>query len=201
MRYLITPEIHEKIKSVYHTDSGNGQVRTLASGLDLPRWKVTRYAVEQGWTAKQKKEPDWNKKELSILRKNAHFSLGRIQFKLKVRGFHRTIFGIQLKRKRMRMLRNIDGDSAMGLAECLGVDAHFITRAINGGRLRAVRRQTARKPAQGGDIWFIEDRWARKYILENIYEIDIRKVDKYWFVDLLLKRGRDRGNDPPGERG
>lgn len=40
-------------------------------------------------------------------------------------------------------------------------------------------------PAQGGDIYFIRDKWVRDFILAYIAEIDIRKVDKYWFVDLL----------------
>jgi len=185
MRYPISPEMHEKIKSIYQRDSGNGQIHALANALELPRWKVTRYAVEHGWTAKQKKEPDWTEKEIKILQKNAHFCLGWIQIKLGVKGFHRTIFGIQIKRKRMRMIQNLDGNSARGLAECLGVDVHFVTRAIRDGRLKAIRRGTDRKESQGGDIWYIKDEWARKYIIENIHEIDIRKADKYWLIGLL----------------
>lgn len=185
MRYPVSSEMHEKIKSIYQRDSGNGQIRTLANALSLPRWKVTRYAIEHGWTAKQKKEPDWSKKEINILSRNAHLCLGRIQLKLRRKGFQRSIFGIQLKRKRMRMLQNLEGTSSRGLAECLGVDAHFVTKAIHDGRLKAMRRGTDRKEAQGGDIYYIKDAWAREYIIKNIHEIDIRKADKYWLVALL----------------
>ena len=68
---------------------------------------------------------------------------------------------------------------------CLGVDDHFITRAIETKKLRAQRRGTHRTNRQGGDIYFIRDAWVRNYILNYINEIDIRKVDKYWFVDIL----------------
>ena len=94
--------------------------------------------------------------------------------------------GIVLKLKRARCRASLEGFSARSVANCLGVDDHFVTRAIEAGRLRATRRGTARKPAQGGDIWWIREKHLRAYIVDNIWEIDIRKVDKYWFVDLLV---------------
>jgi len=78
--------------------------------------------------------------------------------------------------------------SARKLAQCLGVDEHFVTRAITAGRLRAQKRGTSRSERQGGDIYYIRPRAIRDYIMENICEIDIRKVDKYWFVDALANR-------------
>lgn len=192
MRYAITPEMHERIKSIYQRDSGNGQISALAKAIKLPRWKVTRYAVEHGWTPKQKKEPDWSGAEIKILHRNAHLCLNRIQLKLKRKGFQRSVFGIMLKRKRMRILSNLEGHSARSVAECLGVDVHFVTKAINAGRLRSTMRGTDRKEIQGGDIYYIKDEWVRNYVLENLHEIDIRKVDKYWFVELLSYRNGTR---------
>lgn len=188
VKYRITAEIHEHIRRVYLRDTGNGQVRALAKAIGLPRWKITRYAIEQGWTAKQKKEPDWSEAEIKVLAVNAYLGIHSIQRKLLARGFRRSAFGIQLKRKRLRLPGNLDGQSANGLAGCLGVDIHFVLRAIANRKLRAIRRGTERTKAQGGDIWFIKDRWARSYILENLEAIDIRKVDKYWLVDLLTAR-------------
>lgn len=186
IKWPITPEIHERIKTIYQRDTGNGQVAALAKSLGYPRWKLSRYAVGQGWVPKQKKEPDWTGEEVHILQLNGHLSPVTIQKKLTKYGFTRSVTGIVLKRKRMRLAQNLDGHSSRALAECLGVDSHFVTRAIKTGRLRAMKRGTSRTKQQGGDIWYIKDKNIRKYIIENVHEIDIRKVDKYWFVDILV---------------
>ncbi|HUU41878.1 MAG TPA: hypothetical protein VMW42_13160 [Desulfatiglandales bacterium] len=188
IKYPITPEAHELIEKVYKTASGNGQIKVLAKYLHLPRWKVSRYAIQQGWIARQKKEPDWSEDELTILERNAHLSPEVLRCRLKQRGYSRTTTGIVLKRKRMRLLSSLDGQSARSLAECLGVDDHVITRAINDGRLKAQRRGMARKAVQGGDIYYIRDKNARDYIIDNLHEIDIRKVDKWWFTSILTAK-------------
>jgi hypothetical protein len=185
VRWVITPEIHELIKQVYKTSSGNGEVKALAKQLKFPPWKITRYAIKQGWVARQKKEPNWCEEEIAILERNAHLSAEVLQRRLKANGYTRTAQGIVLKRKRMRLLSSLDGQSARAFSECLGVDEHAIIRAIREGRLKAQKRGTARVPAQGGDIYYITDKHARDYIIDNLYEIDIRKVDKWWFVDIL----------------
>lgn len=185
LKWPITAEIHELIKKVYQRDTGNGQVAALARRIGYPRWKITRYAIKMGFTAKQRKEPDWNEKEISILERNAHHSPEGIQKKLKAAGYERSVVGIVLKRKRLNLPSNLGGQSANSLAVCFGVDPHFITRAIKGGRLKAQMRGTSRQEIQGGDIYFIRDKSVREYILNHLNEIDIRKVDKYWFVDIL----------------
>ena len=83
LKWPITPEIHELTKRVYQRDTGNGQVAALAKRIGYPRWKITRYAIRQGWIATGPKAPDWTGKELWILYNNAHLSPERIQIKLK----------------------------------------------------------------------------------------------------------------------
>ncbi len=187
-KFPITPEIHEQIVQVYHRDTGNGQVRALAQRLGYPRWKITRYAIQCGLIAKQKKEPDWTEPEIRILQHKAHLSPERIQRHLLKKDYHRSVTAIVLKRKRMRFLKNLDGMSATSLAKCLGVDNHFVLRAIAGGRLKAEKRGTNRTEKQGGDTYYIKDKDIRDYILTCLPEIDIRKVDKYWFCHLLAAR-------------
>ncbi|HEX9972270.1 MAG TPA: hypothetical protein VGD14_09385 [bacterium] len=167
------------------SNTGSGEIADLADRLKLPRWKVTRHAIRHGWIQKQKKEPIWSNRELEILERWEHITPERIQLRLKAAGFTRSACGIVLKRKRLRLLGNLLGQSAHSLAECFGVDVHFVMRAIKDGRLKAKKRGTARTEHQGGDIWFIKDHSIREYILENVNEIDLRKVDKYWFVDIV----------------
>ncbi len=188
VKYPITPEAHIKIKNTYKTNTGSNQVNILADQLQLPRWKVSRYAIRQGWIAKQKKAPNWTDPEKKILERNAHLTPERIQLRLKMAGYRRSTTGIVLKRKRMRLLMNLRGYTARSLAECLGVDVHFVTRAIRHGKLKAKKRGTRRTAVQGGDMWWIMPGAIREYILDCLYEIDIRKVDKYWFVDLMVNR-------------
>ncbi|SDB03564.1 hypothetical protein SAMN05660653_00160 [Desulfonatronum thiosulfatophilum] len=184
-KYVITPEAHEQIRRVYQSDTGAGQVRDLARRLHLPRWKVSRYALHQGWVAKQPKEPNWSDAELSYLQRVAHLHPEVIQRKMKANGYKRSVNGIVLKLRRTRMLKNLEGMSARSVALCLGVDDKHIRRLIDSGRLKATRRGTARTEAQGGDQWWIKEQDVRAYILEYLPEVDLRKADKYWLVDLL----------------
>jgi len=184
-KHIITPEMRAAIKETYQTTTGSGEVRELAKRLGLPRWKITKYAQKNGLTPIRKKEPDWSERELRILQQSSHRDLATIQKHLKKAGYRRTVTGIALKRKRMRFLRNLDGHSSRQVAEGFGVDDHCITRWIRQGYLKAKKRGTARTARQRGDIWYITDAQIRDFIINCIDEIDIRKVDKYWFVDLL----------------
>lgn len=187
-KWPISPEMHEIIDRVYHTDTGNGQVAALARRFGYPRWTITRYAIQQGWTARQKGEPHWSEKELKLLKGSARHSPEVISRKLKEQGFSRSVTAIVMKRKRMRFLQNLNGHSAISVAMCLGVDSHFVLRAIRRGKLYATKRGTNRTERQGGDAWWIKDKDIRDYVVNHLPQIDIRKVDKYWFVDLLVGR-------------
>jgi hypothetical protein len=183
-KYVITPEMHEQIRKVYFTMTGNGEVRELAKKLNLPRWKVTRYAISQGWIAKQKKQPDWSENELRMLARLSYLSPERISERMKKAGYHRTPTAIHLKRKRMRFLQAGEFYSARQTAECFGIDLHGVTRWIKLRMLKARRRGTKRTENQG-DIWMIKPEWCKRFIVSYPGEVDIRKVDKLWFIDLL----------------
>ncbi len=203
VKYVVTEEAHATIRRAYQGDTGNGQIRDLARSLGLPRWKVTRYAIEQGWMNRSSREPDWTERELGILERSAHRHPTVIQRHLRKAGFHRSETGIVLKRKRMRFLRNIDGHSATDVAECFGIDVHTVTRWISRGYMKAKRRETRRTAIQGGDIWYIKDEWIRDFVVNTVSEVDFRKVNKFWLVDLLAG-GKDylapRRQDAEGER-
>lgn len=187
-KWLITTEIHEQIKKLYQARVGMNKrpvIKDYADKIKYPKWKIIRYAQKQGWATRGKKEPHWSKKELEILERSGHRSPEIIRQHLKNAGFNRTVTGIVVKRKRMRIPSNLQGYSACQVAECFGVDVHSVLRWIRLGWLKANRRGTKRRIHQGGDIYFIRNKWIRDFILEYLPEIDIRKVDKYWFVDLL----------------
>lgn len=184
-KYRISPLLHEQIRKLYEGETGQGQVGDFAKRAGLPRWKVGRYAQSQGWIAVQKKEPPWSERELRILEQSAHCQPAVIRRHLKAMGFTRSEVGISLKRKRMRFLSNLKGQSATTLALCFGVDAKTIIRYIEKGYLQSKKRGTARTPQQGGDEWFIKDVAIKKFVQTYSEYVDFRKVDKIWLIDLL----------------
>jgi len=138
----ITPEMHQKIKRLYLDKTCcSGEVKEFAEQYGLPRWKISRYAQSMGWSAKQKKAPNWTDKELRVLKQSAHHSPETIQKKIKKNtALSEALPVIVLKRKRMRFVQNIDGQSAQSLSMCLGEDVHFVLRVIRNGLVKAKRR-------------------------------------------------------------
>jgi len=184
-RWRLTSEITERIRKVFRTSTGNGEVRDLACHLGIPRWRISRWAVALGVVETRSKEPDWSEKEIAILERWGHLTIERIQGKLRREGFGRSLVAIVLKRKRLRIPANFEEYTANGLAECFGVDIKTITRWIDKGLLKAGRRGTDRLEQQGGDMWWIKPGDVRRFVVVHTVVIDFRKVDKFWLVDLL----------------
>ncbi|HBE45724.1 MAG TPA: hypothetical protein DDW17_09880 [Deltaproteobacteria bacterium] len=187
-KYHFTPFMDEMIRKTYREkyNPRQGKIRELANRINMPRWVVTVRAREIGALEPRIKEPPWSERELHILEKNALFTPATIQRRLRMSGFKRTITAVTLKRKRLHLLRQQTKCTARAVAECFGVNESTVADSwIRKGLLKAQRRGTARTEKQGGDEYFIREKDIRKFIIENIGIIDIRKVDKFWFVDIL----------------
>jgi excisionase family DNA binding protein len=114
-----------------------------------------------------------------------------IRRKMAVKGFRRSTTAIAVKVKReginLRMSRDLAGIySATSAAKLLGVDAKTIQRWIQAEGLPASRAGTARTAVQGGDEWRIKAKDLRRWIGEHARLVDVRKVSRDWFIDLLL---------------
>ena len=191
-KHILPPDADDLIRKAYQEKVGmeacskkNHPVRDLAKKFGVPRWKISRRAAQLGLYTKKKKEPTWSEFELKLLERQARYSPETIQRKLKKHGYHRSVIGIVLKRKRMRFLQNLKGQSATSLSLCFGVDSKRITRWIKDGSLKAKKKGTNRTERQGGDAYYIKDSCVREFVINFVDEIDFRKIDKYWLVDLL----------------
>ena len=108
-KWVFTPEMDEQIKSLYRdkvaikATAYSGPVKKLADKFGMPRWKVSKRAVELDLLPVQKKEPVWSETELWILKQCAHRSPQIIQKYLKRAGYRRSEQGIRIKRKRMNL--------------------------------------------------------------------------------------------------
>src|SRR2546428_8128199 len=185
-KYVFTAQIDERIREIYlHHPNAKSRpgIRQLADQVGIPHWAFKKRARELGLA--RTKEKQWSEPELAILARYAWMSDERIRLKLKAAGYARTVTGIHLKLKRMRFKCDPSFYSGKGLAQALGINSHVVTRWIKSGHLKAQLRGTARGAQQGGDIYLIREKDARRFILEHPTEIDLRKVDQLWFLDLI----------------
>jgi hypothetical protein len=185
-KYVFTDQIDRLIRESYHNRQNERKrfnVRALAKKAGMPHWALKKRARELGLA--RTKELPWSEAELGILARYAWMSDERIRLKLKAAGYSRTVTGIHLKLKRMRFKHDGSFYSAYSLAQALGIDPHAVTRWIKSGHLKARFRGTARGPQQNGDSYLIQEKDVRRFILEHPTEIDLRKVDQLWFLDLI----------------
>ena len=184
--YVFTDQIDQLIREIYfnrrHSKNLTG-IRLLSKKVGMPHWALKKRARELGLA--RTKELPWSERELEILARCAWMSDERIRLKLKAAGYVRTVTGIHLKLRRMGFKHDGSFYSANGLAQALGIDSHAVTRWIRSGHLKAKLRGTARTKQQKGDIYLIHEKDVRRFILAHPSDIDLRKVDQLWFLDLI----------------
>ena len=185
-RYVFNDQIDQFIREIYLNHRATKTrlgIRLLAKKVGVPHWALKKRARELGLS--RTKETPWSERELEILARNAWMSDERIRLKLKAAGYARTATAIHLKLKRLKFKHDGSFYSANGLAQALGIDSHAVTRWIKSGHLKAKFRGTARTELQNGDIYLIHEKDVRRFILEHPTDIDLRRVDQLWFLDLL----------------
>jgi len=151
--------------------------------LGWPRGAICKRGAELGLA--RVKECVWSDSETQILERFGHLAPTGIQRKLADAGFARSIAAIQVKLNRDRIKQNLPGYSACRLAAALGIDVKKVLRWIQQGVLKAERRGTERLPQQGGDTWWISDQGVRRFVLRFPEEIDLARVEKIWFLNLV----------------
>lgn len=191
-RWITNEYIDAAIRHVYQSDKlHTGVVTKLAKTLGRPTWWVKKRATALGLSTPRFKEPPWTPAEIELLEANAHKHPDRIRLIFKRRGFTRSTTAIVVKMKRLECDRtDHDHFTASALSKLFGVDAKVVTGWIAKGWLKAKRRGTDRVEVQGGDMWWIHRRDVRAFVIDNVAAVDIRKVDKFWFVDLLADSSR-----------
>lgn len=188
-KWTTSEQIDAVIRRVYTSDVSRGMVDRAAAACGRPRWWVSKRATMLGLTAPRFKEPAWTSEEEAILHAMGSKTPQAIRLALRRHGFTRSDNAISVRMKRLRVDRtddNVFGCSELG--EGFGVHSSTIVNWITKGYLKASRKGTARTDAQNGDMWAIKRDDVRQFVLENVALIDIRKVEKHWFVDLVANR-------------
>lgn len=193
-KYRPTAETDELIRQAYRRFRSGDRyaLKSASAAIGWPRGVVCKRGAELG-LARTKERP-WSEGELQLLKTFGHLAPSGLQSKLGEAGFRRSIAAIQVKIHRDRIKSNLEGYSACGLADAMGVDVKKILRWIRDGCLKAERRGTERVPQQGGDMWWITDRSVRGFVLRHPEEVDLAKVEKIWFLNLVTRGKLCGGN-------
>ncbi len=202
-RIAMTPMLEKAIRERWPSLTAKGAVTAFAEELGMPKHTLLRHAARFGLTHQQRKEPPWSEAETALMSRVPLHSPEKAAQIFREHGFNRTATAIVVRAKRLDLSRRYKATlSAAGAAKILGVDNKTVTLWCIQGLLKASKRPTRRLPQQGGDPWSIERADLRRFVLDQLASIDIRKVDKVAFVDLLVNVGGEQGGGarPPKPR-
>ena len=149
----------------------------------VPRFKVRHWAGEMGLA--RQKEPFWTEQDEEYLRQYLH----KKSLKDIAKHLGRTVVAVKLKAKRLGVNKTQEGYTMHGLCMGLGCDHHTVERWIKKGWLKGRRRQSERE----NDIWLFTDAQVRAFVKEHPQEIDQRRVEWLWFIDVLLSNTHGLG--------
>ena len=192
-KYIPTPEIDAAITGVYQGKPRSNMVNELAASLDLPRWWISRRARALGLTVPRFKSPGWTEEEDELLLATLKYVPTHARRLFAKAGYIRTATAIIIRRRRIgfRARQRDDVYTASRVALMLGVDPSTICNWIEEGLLDAWLRGTARTEQQGGDGWFVGPGCLRDFVRDNPNRVDLRKVDRLWFLEFAF--GAPRG--------
>jgi hypothetical protein len=174
------------IRRTYQKAPSKNDVQACAATCGRPRWWISKRAAALGLVTPRFKQAPWSEPELELISDNAHKSPAALRKMLKAKGFNRTETAIIVKLKRLGADRTDPHHlNANQLAGVMGVDRKTVSGWIAKGWLKATRREATATD----DFWWIHRKDIARFIVDNVVAIDIRKVDKFWFVDLLAQRG------------
>ena len=177
-----------KLRAFYQNGDGKkrGECDAFADASGLPRWWVSKRARQLGLVMPHKKEPPWTAAEEALMKQVPLHDPDRCAKIFREHGFSRSPTAIVVRAKRLDLSRRYrETLSATQIGKLLGVDGKTVTREILQGDLKAEKRPTNRLNQQGGDPWSVTPADLRSYILEHLERIDLRKVEKFAFVQIV----------------
>jgi hypothetical protein len=178
-KYVLDEPGRRLILALY--DGTTQRIDELQRRLGVPRWQVRKWGRDLGLA--RQKEPPWTEEEVQYLEGFLHkVSLGDI-----AKHLGRTKTAVRLKAKRLGINKCYqEGYTMHGLCLGLGCNHHQAKRWLESGWLKGTRRKTERVEPQGGDVWLFTDPAIREFVRRHPEEIDLRRVEKHWFLDVIM---------------
>jgi hypothetical protein len=180
----------DRLRALYAQGVKRGQLQRLAAEWGVGRSFVLRRAQELGVASPRRGVAPWTDRELEILAASVARGANAeaIARSLRRHGHDRTTTAVALQLKRRAVSQGSpDRWTATGLAALMGVETRVVLRWIEREQLPARRRGSRRTSAQGGDAWTIERAALRRWIRDHAILVDLRRVDRFWFIDLAFR--------------
>lgn len=176
-KYTLNDPDRDLIRAVYGNPeygSIEESVQYLMDRLHAPRSTVKSWAARLG--LQRTRDDYWTDEEIEYL----HTHIERSSIASIANHLGRTQVAVRVKAKRLKF-RRVPGDnySARSLADALGCDRRTVGRWIERGWLEATW-DTDR------DQWSISPKDVRTFIIVYASEIDSRRVDWTWLLDILV---------------
>lgn len=183
-RYLLSDADRNLIRAVY----GNPEYGTTSESIDylLGRLPVSRATIKI-WGGRlglaRTRDDYWTEEEIAYLNENYQRPAGkRASIKSIAKYLGRTEAAVRLKAKRMKFRRHTsDAYTVHSLADALGCDWHKVGRWIERGILIA-----SREGSREDKRYSITPAEVRRFIIANPSEIDHRRADWMWLLDILV---------------
>jgi hypothetical protein len=181
-------EIDALIRAAW-LEPSKGYAERVAAQVGRPKWWCCRRAMILGLSQPAAKQPAWTSQEEELLASLAHLGPATIARKLTAAGYRRSPTAIKVRLKRLgiscRQARLDEGlMTATQLADVMGVDVKTVLRWIDHEDLPATRRAAADE-GRVRDYEIATFR-LRGWLAGHAALVDLRKVDKFWFVDLAF---------------
>lgn len=186
-RWETSEAIDAAIRRTWQEPPTRTAVRKLCAAIMRPHSWVTKRAVTLGLVVPRFAPRAWSKEEDAYLEAHAHVACHTLAARFRERGWDRTASAIE-QRVKHRKLDIVDPEryNARQLAGLMGVNEHTVRHWIEHEGLASDR-----EPMRTGDpgarkVHWIARRDLRRWIGTHAQLVDLRKVDRYWFIDLAF---------------
>jgi hypothetical protein len=183
-RYPQNDFVDQQIRAAYATGPP-GAIKALSARLGRDYGWVRWRAMQLGCRPVRIKAPDWVPDEEALLERYAGQGVRRIQTALRRAGYQRSLRAIYERLYRHGLDLHDDGYLTLPrIAQGMGVDSSVVARWVERYGLPTHRREThdgSPHPAR-----YVTRAALRKWVAANVLLVDVRKVDKHWFIDLLV---------------
>lgn len=186
-KWVPTPEIDQLILDAWRTIKDPR--RYVAEKTGWPEWAVQDHAINLGAVETRRiKEPVWSVAECETLENYSWLTIRSLQRKLKKQtGIWRSASAVKSQRYRLRLAQTVDGYNPHQLSRLLGTAPSAVRTWIRLGLLPAKNRSHGAYETTDVNYWFIPNEWVYDFVLKHPERIDLSKVDKMWFLNLLTR--------------
>lgn len=181
-KYPLTIERRQFMQAHYRPTE-RGVSHRIARVLNVPRWRVCRWAAELGLTGPDTRGVPWTPNDDAFL--EAHIGSRHVNWIAKQLG--RSITAVVVRSKRLSISRR-DARSwytARQVADAFGVDPSTVVRWIEHGKLQA-KHEGLDHPAGRAAAWRVEHASVRRFVQLHPSAYTLAKVDQVWFLDLVF---------------